>query len=114
MCIRDSNLPAVDDVDELTSYDLLSGGSGNDVLIDMANKSSVTIVEDMGTTETSDDVSTTTTGEVVTLGGSGQDIIRIASDRNSMDFEGKIILRFDSYKIFLNQPISLELTHQRK
>ena len=68
------NLPAADDAAELTSKDLLSGGSGNDVLIDMANKS---------------------TGEVVALGGSGQDIIRISSDRNSMDFEGKTPLPFD-------------------
>ena len=62
----------------------------------MANKSSITIVDDGGTAnDTSDDTSTTKTGEVVTLGGSGKDIIRIASDRNSMDFEGKTPLPGD-------------------
>ena len=90
-------LPAADDAAELTSYDLLSGGSGDDVLIDMANKATITITIDDNSTpgNTSDDTTETKTGEVVTLGGSGQDIIRIASDRNSMDFEGKTPLPFD-------------------
>ena len=54
----------------------------------MANKATITITIDDNSTpaNTSDDTTETKTGEVVTLGGSGQDIIRIASDRNSMDF----------------------------
>ena len=55
--------PAVDSTAELSSKDLLSGGSGDDVLIDMANKSAA--------------------GKVVMLGGSGEDKISVDSDRSN-------------------------------
>ena len=44
-----------------TSKDFISGGSGDDVLIDLSNK--------------------TGQGEVLMLGGSGDDVITTASDR---------------------------------
>ena len=53
--------PAVGSTAELSSKDLLSGGSGDDVLIDMANKSAA--------------------GKVVMLGGSGEDKISVEIGR---------------------------------
>ncbi len=69
--------PAVDSTAELSSKDLLSGGSGDDVLIDMANKSAA--------------------GKVVMLGGSGKDKISVDSDRSNLDYSGthRAVLPFD-------------------
>ena len=69
--------PAVDSTAELSSKDLLSGGSGDDVLIDMANKSAA--------------------GKVVMLGGSGEDKISVDSDRSNLDYSGthRSVLPFD-------------------
>ena len=58
-----------------SSKDFISGGSGNDVLIDLSNK--------------------TSTGEVIMIGGSGKDVITTASDRNTLDFGSRTTLPFD-------------------
>ena len=58
-----------------TSKDFISGGSGDDVLIDLSNKTSA--------------------GEVLMLGGSGDDVITTASDRNTLDFGSRTTLPFD-------------------